>query len=528
MPGFDLIVIGGGINGAGIARDAALRGLRTVLLEQGDLGSGTTRWSSRLIHGGLRYLEHGELGLVHESLAERERLLNQAGHLVRPLPLVIPVYAHTHRGLTTIDLGLWVYDMLSAGRSLPGHRRLDREAVLAQVPGLAREGLAGGALYYDAQVSFPERLVVENALAAREAGAEIRTYARVEALLRDGPRVVGVRVRNMLDGAGDTLEGRVIVNAAGPWIDRVLQGLDRAMPRYLGPTKGTHLVVPAWPEAPRLACYLEARADGRPFFIMPWNRLMLIGTTDIRFEGDPGTAVPDEDELSYLLTETHHAFPESTLRREDVHYHYTGVRPLPRQGPRQTAAITRRHVVRHHAPYARNLYSAIGGKLTTYRRLAEDVVDRVAPTLGARGADCLTGERPLPGSVPDLALLAADLARSSGLSGAVCDHLVSVYGARARAVARLALTAPELAAEICPFTHAIGAEVVFAFREELARTLADCLMRRCMAGLAPDLGQAALTQALEIAARHLGWDAARQASERARFLAEIAPLRTLL
>ena len=168
---FDLIVIGGGINGAGIARDAALRGLRTCLVEQADLCNSTTRWSSRLIHGGLRYLEFGELGLVHESLQERTRLLRNAAHLVRPLQLFIPVYAHSRRGINTVDFGLWVYDLLSVGGVLPGHRRLSREAAIAELPALNREGLDGGILYHDAQVTFVERLVVENALAASAAGA---------------------------------------------------------------------------------------------------------------------------------------------------------------------------------------------------------------------------------------------------------------------------------------------------------------------------------------------------------------------
>jgi glycerol-3-phosphate dehydrogenase len=201
---FDLIVIGGGINGAGIARDAALRGLRTCLVEQGDLCNSTTRWSSRLIHGGLRYLEFGELGLVHESLQERETLLHNAPHLVRPLPLLIPVYEDSRRGMNTVDFGLYVYDLLSIGRSIPGHRRLSRDQTLKEIPGLAADGLTGAAIYYDAQVTYVERLVVENALAAAAAGARIETHTVVEKVLLDKNHVTGIDVRNTLSGERST------------------------------------------------------------------------------------------------------------------------------------------------------------------------------------------------------------------------------------------------------------------------------------------------------------------------------------
>lgn len=283
---FDLIVIGAGINGAGIARDAAMRGLKVLLLDKGDIGSGTSSWSTRLIHGGLRYLEHGELGLVRESLRERETLLRIAPHLVRPLPLLIPIYKEARRGRWLVRAGMVAYDLLSPGRSLPGHRMLSVAETLREVPELNPEGLVGAAIYYDAQVEFAERLVLENVLSAVEHGGQLITYACVEKLQETDSKVVGVEfsrpgpsavVRDrMFHGeegglapALGSAKATMVINAAGPWVDRVLSGSDS--PRLIGGTKGSHLIVGPFPGSPTTAIYVEAATDGRPFFIIPWN-----------------------------------------------------------------------------------------------------------------------------------------------------------------------------------------------------------------------------------------------------------------
>ncbi|HLL51054.1 MAG TPA: glycerol-3-phosphate dehydrogenase/oxidase, partial [Thermomicrobiales bacterium] len=284
----DLIVIGAGINGAGIARDAVLRGLRVVLLDKGDIGSGTTSWSTRLIHGGLRYLEHREFGLVRESLRERERLLHIAPHLVHPLPLLLPIYRGDQRGRSLIRAGMVAYDILSREKSIPSHRMLDREAALARAPGLAQSHLLGAALYHDAQVEYPERLALENALDARTRGALVRTYHRVDKILTEDGRVAGVSGRDILSGEPFRFDAPVVINVAGPWVDDVLRETPEAgRERLIGGTKGSHVVVDPFPGAPMDALYAEARQDGRPFFIIPWNNLYLIGTTDTRYTGDP-------------------------------------------------------------------------------------------------------------------------------------------------------------------------------------------------------------------------------------------------
>jgi glycerol-3-phosphate dehydrogenase len=220
---FDAIIIGAGINGAGIARDAAMRGLKILLLDKGDLASGTTSWSTRLIHGGLRYLEHGEVGLVRESLRERETLLRIAPHLVRPLPLLIPVYEQGARGAWTIRAGMIAYDLLSFDKSLERHQMLSPEETIIRAPGLRREGLRGAALYYDAQVEYAERLVVENALSAQAHGASVLTYARADRVIEEQGAARGVRFTDLLTGDTHAAHAPLVVNVAGPWVDEVLR-----------------------------------------------------------------------------------------------------------------------------------------------------------------------------------------------------------------------------------------------------------------------------------------------------------------
>ena len=387
-PDFDVIVIGAGINGAGIARDAAMRGLKVLLIEKGDPGMGTTVASTRLIHGGLRYLEHFEIGLVRESLREREILLRIAPHLVRPLAITIPIYKQNKRGQLTIRAGMILYDLLSCGKSLPRHRMLSRTETLKQLPGLNPDGLLGSALYYDAQVEFPERLVMENVLSAREFGAEVLTHARVTNLAVENGKVSGVEFMTE-DGRKQFAEAQVVINAAGPWIDQVLERASVRSPKLIGGTKGSHIVVPEFPGAPANAIYVEARSDGRPIFIIPWNKLYLIGTTDVRFEGDPDEVRCEPWEIDYLLSETNLALPSAHLTRDSILNTYSGVRPLPVTRHKDEQNITRRHFIRQH-PQLPNLLSIVGGKLTTYRSLAEECVDLIFQKLGKKSRPCRT------------------------------------------------------------------------------------------------------------------------------------------
>ena len=380
---FDVVIIGGGINGAGIARDAAMRGLKVLLIEKGDLGCGTTTASTRLIHGGLRYLEHFEFGLVHESLREREILLRIASHLVKALPITIPIYKEGKRGRLTIRAGMVLYDLLSWGKSLPNHRMLSRSESLERWPGLNPDGLVGSALYYDAQVEFPERLVAANVRSAKEFSAQVLTHTRVTSLAVEDGKVSGVGFN------GEFVDAGIVINAAGPWIDLVLERAPVESPKLIGGTKGSHLVVSPFPSAPSNAIYLEARSDGRPIFIIPWNKLYLIGTTDVRFEGNPDDVRCEQWEVDYLLAESNLALPGAGLTRESILYTYSGVRPLPVTGENNEESITRKHFIREH-PRLPNLLSIVGGKLTTYRSLSEECVDLIFRKLGKRSPPCRT------------------------------------------------------------------------------------------------------------------------------------------
>lgn len=384
---FDAIVIGAGINGAGIARDAAMRGLKVLLVDKGDPGSGTTSASTRLIHGGLRYLEHFEFGLVHESLRERETLLRIAPHLVRPLAIAIPIYKESKRGRLTIRAGMILYDLLSWNKSLPRHRMLSRAETLKRWPSLNPEGLVGSAVYYDAQVEFPERLVVENVRSAVEFGAEVLTYTRVTGFAVEHGKVCGVEF--VSEDRQQFAKADVVINAAGPWVDQVLERAPVESPKLIGGTKGSHIVVPPFPAAPANALYVEARSDGRPIFIIPWNELYLIGTTDVRFEGDPDEVRCELWEIDYLLAETNLALPGAHLTRDNIVDTYSGVRPLPVTGDKDEQSITRRHFIREH-PRLPNLLSIVGGKLTTYRSLAEECVDLIFRKLGKDPPPCRT------------------------------------------------------------------------------------------------------------------------------------------
>jgi glycerol-3-phosphate dehydrogenase len=507
---FDLVVIGAGINGTGIARDAALRGLSVLLVDKSDIASGTTSWSSRLIHGGLRYLEHAEIGLVRESLRERERLLRVAPHLVKPIPLTIPIYKHHKRGPLMIRAGMIAYDVLSYDKSLPRHRMFRPPAALAHEPGLNPEALTGAARYYDAQVEYPERLSVENALDAVAHGAILRTYSEAVDFRLEAGVVRGVTLRDRFTGEEGTIRAPVVVNVAGPWVDEVLRGhgIDAPDERLIGATKGSHIVVEPFPGAPKDALYIEASQDGRPYFIIPWNDLYLIGTTDVRFDGDPDKVHPSEVEIEYLLTETNIAIPAAGLKRGDVLYAYAGLRPLPYQQDGSEGAITRRHVIHDHAPKVSGLISVIGGKLTTFRNLAEIVVDDVYRKLGRSVPKSTTAETPLPGAGPDPSLARA------WLQPKTARHLSRVYGSRASGIVERADEESTLQAIIHEQTGAIAAEVQFVIETEYAATLHDVLFRRTMIGYAADAGRSAIDAVGDLLIARGDWSTQRLHIER--------------
>lgn len=515
----DLLVIGAGVNGLGVAQDAALRGLDVALLEQQDICSGVSAWSGRLVHGGLRYLEQRDVKLVRESLRERERLFRLAPHLVRPVPLMIPLYRHNRRPSWLIRIGMLVYDLLSYDKSPPRHRMLSRHETLQRWPSLSTDGLVGAALFYDGQLEYAERLCVELAVDARDAGAQIRTHARVDAPLT-GLRHPAVRYTDMITGMPGQVQARVVLNVAGPWIDRVLRGAQAPeQPRLNGGTKGSHLVVPPFPGAPEDVVYYESRRDGRLVLVIPWMGRYLIGTTDIRFEHDPDEARCDIGEAEYLLQEVNQLIPSAHLRLEDVLFTYSGVRPLPYFPVGSESSVPRSHTLFDHTGSGLpGWITVVGGKLTTYRQLAEEAVDLVFRRLQRSSPPCVTRTRKLPGAQDGSPLQRAeDLSRATGMPAATAVRLARLYGHRAAQVWRLTETDPTLGGVLDEKSGLIGAEVVFALQEDLAVTLTDIIARRVLLAFEPGHGQESLERIAAVAAAHAGWGEERVLEEIAEY-----------
>lgn len=514
---YDLIVIGGGINGAGVARDAALRGLKTILLEKGDFAGGTTSCPSRLIHGGLRYLEYFEFNLVRESLREREILLRTAPHLVRPLQLSIPIYRNGARPYRLIQAGMILYDLFSYDKTIPNHRMLAFNQTRQLFRALNPTELKGAAQYYDAQVVYAERLCLENILSAQEAGATVLNYVQVTQLERQASHISAVVCQDHLTGEEFTIpagEQTVVANIAGPWVDRVLKtGKDRLCDRALiGGTKGSHIIVPSFPGAPDTALYVEAASDNRPYFIIPWLDRFLIGTTDIPFHGDLDQVKADDEEVDYLIAETNRIVPTAQLTREDVLYTYSGVRPLPNTDADSPGSITRKHILHDHTPDGvANLISLIGGKWTTYRQVGEEYVDAAYRKLGRSVPTCHTRKKELPGAIDLTDPARAETVKhyQSQLPLVTIDHVFRLYGARAPRVLALTEQAPDLAERITGTGLDIKAQIVYAVQSELAHTLLDICCRRTLIAMAGNYGFDALPAITETLKKHCDWSQER-------------------
>jgi len=513
---YDLIVIGAGVNGLGVALDAAHRGLRVIVLEKDDLCSGVSAWSGRLVHGGLRYLEHRDFGLVRESLRERELLFRLAPHLVKPRRLMMPFYKHNRRPSWLIRLGMITYDALSLDKKTEAHRILNTSKTTARFPGIAQAGLSGSAVFTDGQVEYAERLCVEIAQAAAADGAVIRTKSNVEEPVWTDGRVTGVRYRDTATDAMREVHAPVIMNVAGPWIDRVFLRGAPPQPRLNGGTKGSHLIVDPFPGAPEDVVYYESKTDGRLVLVIPWMGRYMIGTTDKRFEQDPDEARCEEDELTYLLDEVNTLIPESGLTPESVLFTYSGVRPLPYAPDVEEWMVPRSHVLHDHAPDLPGMVTVVGGKLTTYRQLAEEAVDDTFVRLGRPAPPCTTTKLPLPGAIGDLAT-ARSTVLALGVSERTADRLVDRYGTRAAAVVRAAGDDPTWLSVLHEPTGAIAVEMLVAVREEFAITLTDVLARRTLLAFEPGHGFDVVDRAAEILGAELGWDQDRQAHEIAEY-----------
>ena len=470
---FDVLVIGAGIVGAGVARDAAMRGLRVALVEQADFASGTSSRSSRLVHGGLRYLENGQLHLVFEASQERRTLMRIAPHIVRPLQFLWPVFDGARIPTWKLRAALTVYDALALFRNVAPHHALSAPAVSTLEPALRRPGLRGGATYFDAATD-DARLTLLNARAAHEAGAIVASRVRVDGLLLDSRAVHGAHAYDTIASHPFDIAARTVVNAAGPWSDAIRRFAEPNATASVRGTKGVHVALPAERVGNAGALTLLSPVDGRVFFVLPAGATTIIGTTDTDYNGEPEAVCATPDDVTYLLRSVDAYFPAARLMPADVIAAWAGIRPLIGGDPRHPDALSREHAVTTTAP---GLITVSGGKLTTYRVMARDAVDAVQRMLGRPTREAPTGTVPLPGGDVAFDAQREEAARRTG-SHVLAAHLVHRYGSEWADVWSLAESDSRLAVPLSPPLPYLHAEVAWAVAREMALSLGDVLMRR--------------------------------------------------
>ncbi len=520
---FDVIIIGGGINGVAIARECARAGKRTLLLEQHDFAAGTTSRATRIIHGGLRYLEHGELGLVRESLQERERLLKERPHLVHPREFVLALpRGYGRRSALAIRFGLWLYTSYAQNRAY--RKAQSPSATLAGLEASLDRGLDLNIFSYeDAQCEFPERLTAEWLVEALQAGAEARNYSKVLEIMVWEGKAHGVVARDLLTGDEAQITGDWIINATGPWADEVLRASAIDEKRLIGGVRGSHVVLPVFPGAPTSALYSQG-IDGRPIFLIPWAGQLLLGTTEVAQDGPAGDTAPSRVEIQYLFLSLRRLFPNAGIRWSDMQYAYAGVRPLPYHKPQpgklSLGSITRRHKLHDHLEDGiAGLITLIGGKLTTAAKVGREC----ARAIGARVADpesTIVAPGAASGFANTIAEWARMAAQPAGISTASAAAIAEWHGRYALGITQLAGSNPLFRPTLCPHTVHIVAEAVAAVRYECAVSLADILLRRVPVALEACWSEECTRTAAHRIGAALGWPEVRVGMEMEDFEAE--------
>jgi len=531
---YDVLVIGGGITGAGVALDAASRGLRTALVEKDDFASGTSSKSSKLIHGGLRYLQQNEYRLVYENLAERQRLLENAPHLVTPLPFLIPLFGKSgvvNKGVARVyRTALWLYDLTGGVRIGRRHEKVTREQALAHMPTLRADHLAAGFLYWDARSDDARLTLTVLRSAVLDHGATAANHTRVTGLVTDaGGTVRGATVAP--DGAEPfEIRASVVVNAAGVWSDEVRTFDERKDPHSIRPAKGIHITVPEAAFPCDIAAVIPVKEDKRSIFVVSWGDQVYLGTTDTAWDGPLDDPWCTPEDVDYILGAAN-AVSTRLLTRADITGIWTGLRPLlaPEQkgaSSERTADLSRRHTVRTSAG---GLVTITGGKLTTYRKMAEDTVDAVVAGLGRKGLPCRTKHLRLHGAPSGARVVPR--AGGAGLNvrpdpsdpvASRSAHLASRYGTEAGAVVALADGRPELLEALVSGLPYLAVEALWAVRREMARSVSDVLDRRTQSSFRD--ARAAADAAPAVAALigpELGWDADRVRAEAESYAAVV-------
>ena len=520
-----MLVIGGGITGAGVSRDAVMRGLSVALVEQDDFASGTSSRSSRLVHGGLRYLEHGQLGLVFESSRERRTLLRIAPHLVRPLPFVWPVYRGARVPAWKLSIGLTMYDALSLFRNPARHQRLGVHGVVQQEPRLTHTGLRGGARYWDAATS-DVRLTLATVRSAQQAGAAALNHVRVDTLVRSGARVSGAEVVDVETGRHIQVRARMIVNSTGAWSDRVERLADPTASSAVRGSKGSHVMVPRSRVGNVSAITLTAPQDGRVMFVLPAGAFTIIGTTDTYDDVAPEDVRATHTDVKYLLEAANHFFHEAHLTESDIVSAWAGIRPLAAADDGHGAGrASREHSIVETAP---GLLRVTGGKLTTYRAMADDIVNHAERVLGVPHRASRTANAPLAGGAIGDVRRAIEEVTHVVSDGVLAERLVHAYGAEWRDVWALTAGDSTFLQRITPDRPYVLAELRHSVMHEMARTFGDLLIRRTpVAFETRDHGREAARRIAPRVAEWVGWSAAETEVAIAAYDAAIARLFTI-
>ena len=512
---FQVVVIGGGINGVAIARECARAKRRTLLLEQADFGAGTTSRSTRIIHGGLRYLEHGELAMVRESLRERQRLLQQTPHLVRPMRFLLALGPESRRSALKVRIGLWLYRRLAGQTILTSDTRAEERQLEALLDSGQRWSIFD---YEDAQCEFPERLLAEWLVEAAEAGAVARNYSQVLVVDVTHGRARGVLVRDLLSGKEERVEAGWIINATGPWADRVCQRSQiNTGGMMVGGVRGSHIVLPRFAGAPNAAVFTEA-SDRRPVFIIPWNEQLLVGTTEIPDQGDPGKVSPSDQEIEYLLNVVSQLFPGNTFSKADIRYSFAGIRPLPFARGKKADEITRRHILHDHSKEGvQRMISVIGGKLTTAGSLARQCARAIGLKVDEPELTMVSHTGQMDAGLDDFI---AELMAIPGFSETGAEKIAEWHGKRTLPIVQSVRSSPILRASLCPHTEHIVGEAVEAFQHEYAVKLADVLLRRVPVALGPCWSSQCSEIAAAKIASAMGWSSAEMNSQLESFQSE--------
>lgn len=472
---YEVAIVGGGINGAGIARECALRGISCILLEKDDFASGTSSKSSKLAHGGLRYLEHGDIRLVFEACHERERLLANAPHLVKSLPFIIPIYTSSRRPKWQIKMGLWLYDKLSGFSTVRPHKMLSKKDVIDLEPGLNQEGLVGGAMYYDAQMD-DARLVIETVLEAEKYGSHVYNYMKVDSVKNTTDTPSTLSLTDTLTHTSHTITANLIINTTGPWSDTFMSKVDSDHIPQLRLSKGVHIITKS--DITSHAILLTSDKDGRVFFVIPWFGLTMIGTTDTDYNGNLDTIDITEDDITYLLESAKTHVPGLSLKKQDIISTFAGLRPLIKQTSGTASQVSREHKISQTGA----IISLFGGKYTTFRKMSEDVAKHIHSQLRKGTFHSLTEALPhWGGKIKNIDTFIQENAdfdtKTYGISNKTYAHLVRLYGSKYSAVLDHALLFPD-GLDTLGNTQHIKGEVYYARDIEKAKTLTDFLRRR--------------------------------------------------